>query len=86
MKNTSYSRPQDRLIFALDAPGVEEALSWVDRLSGSVGLFKVGKELFTSAGPAIVERILQKADGCFWISSFMIFPTRSPAPVKPLWR
>lgn len=74
MKNISSSRPQDRLIFALDAPGVEEALSWVDRLSGSVGLFKVGKELFTSAGPAIVERILQKGGRVFLDLKFHDIP------------
>jgi orotidine-5'-phosphate decarboxylase len=74
MKNISSNRPQDRLIFALDAPGVEEALSWVDRLSGSVGMFKVGKELFTSAGPAIVERIRQKGGRVFLDLKFHDIP------------
>ena len=74
MKYTSSNRPQDRLIFALDAPGVEEASSWIDRLSGSVGLFKVGKELFTSAGPSIVERILQKGGRVFLDLKFHDIP------------
>ncbi|PKN83229.1 MAG: orotidine-5'-phosphate decarboxylase, partial [Deltaproteobacteria bacterium HGW-Deltaproteobacteria-1] len=43
------------MIFALDAAGYKEALSWIDLLSGHVGMFKVGKELFTSVGPKIVE-------------------------------
>ena len=74
MKNISNSRPEDRLIFALDAPGVEEASSWIDRLSGSVGLFKVGKELFTSAGPSIVERVLQKGGRVFLDLKFHDIP------------
>ncbi|MEE9934600.1 MAG: orotidine-5'-phosphate decarboxylase [Deltaproteobacteria bacterium] len=57
MKNISSSHPADRLIFALDAGGYEEAVSWIDRLAGSVGLFKVGKELFTAVGPKIIEHI-----------------------------
>lgn len=74
MKNISNSRPEDRLIFALDAPGVEDALSWIDRLSGSVGLFKVGKELFTSVGPSIVERIRQKGGRVFLDLKFHDIP------------
>lgn len=46
----------------------------MDRLSGSVGLFKVGKELFTSAGPAIVERILQKGGRVFLDLKFHDIP------------
>ena len=53
MKNISSNQPADKLIFALDAAGYEEALSWIELLSGHVGMFKVGKELFTSVGPTI---------------------------------
>ena len=65
MKNISSSEPVDKLIFALDAAGHEEALSWIELLSGHVGMFKVGKELFTSVGPKIIESIKQKAVGYF---------------------
>ena len=55
MKNTSNKKASDKLIFALDAKSYEEALSWVELLSGHVGMFKVGKELFTAVGPKIIE-------------------------------
>ena len=48
---------KQRLIFALDVDTLEEARSWVDRLQGRVGLFKVGKQLFTRCGPEIVRQV-----------------------------
>jgi orotidine-5'-phosphate decarboxylase len=36
------------LIFALDAPGRDEALAWVDRLGDSVAFYKIGMELLAS--------------------------------------
>ena len=40
--------PRERLIFALDAPGRDEALAWVDRLGDSVEFYKIGMELLAS--------------------------------------
>ena len=40
--------PRERLIFALDAPGRDEALAWVDRLGDSVDFYKIGMELLAS--------------------------------------
>ena len=57
MKNISNKKASDKLIFALDAASLDEALSWVELLSGHVGMFKVGKELFTAVGPQIVDCI-----------------------------
>jgi len=48
----------DRLIFALDLPSLEQAQSWVGRLAPHVGCFKVGLELFSSAGPDAVRMVL----------------------------
>jgi len=50
-------RPADRIIFALDMPLFSEAKTYIDRLSGKIGLFKVGLELFIAAGPEIVRYI-----------------------------
>jgi orotidine-5'-phosphate decarboxylase len=74
MKNISNSRPADSLIFALDAADYQDALSWIDRLSGSVGMFKVGKELFTSVGPKIIEHIKKKGGRVFLDLKFHDIP------------
>ena len=49
--------PRERIVIALDVPGEREALVWASRLTGRVGLFKIGMQLFTAAGPALVSRI-----------------------------
>ena len=45
------------IIVALDVPGVDKALALAGQLAPAVGAFKIGSELFTSAGPDIVRRI-----------------------------
>lgn len=45
------------IIVALDVPGLDAALLLVEKLTPVVGAFKVGKELFVSAGPEMVRRI-----------------------------
>ena len=50
------------IIFPLDVPRLDEALRWVERLSGHVELFKLGLELFSAEGPEAVRRI-QEAGG-----------------------
>lgn len=47
-----------RVIVALDVPTAEEALTLAFRLDPARCRLKVGKELFTSAGPALVERLM----------------------------
>lgn len=74
MKNTSSKQAVDRLIFALDAANREDALRWLDLLSGHVGMFKVGKELFTAAGPEIVAAIKQKGQKVFLDLKFHDIP------------
>jgi orotidine-5'-phosphate decarboxylase len=48
---------QNPVIVALDVPQVETALQLAAELAPVVGAFKIGGELFTSAGPEIVRRI-----------------------------
>jgi orotidine-5'-phosphate decarboxylase len=54
---------KDYLIFPLDVPTLHEAMRYVQILSGCVGLFKIGLELFTREGPEIVRQIKNAADG-----------------------
>ncbi len=44
----------DRIIFPLDVASIAEARSFIERLAGSVGLFKVGLELFIQLGPEVI--------------------------------
>lgn len=45
------------IIVALDVENAREALSLVERLGESVSFYKVGLELFTAEGPAIVREL-----------------------------
>ncbi len=45
------------IIAALDVPTAEKALQLAQQLAPVVGAFKIGSELFTSAGPEIVQKI-----------------------------
>ena len=56
---------RERLIVALDVATADEARALVDRLSGRVGLFKVGSQLFTAAGPQLVREIVGRGELVF---------------------
>ena len=60
-------QPKDYLAFALDLPTVDQALSYVDSLSGRVGVFKIGLELFIKAGPDIVRTIQERSDASIFL-------------------
>ena len=48
---------KEKIIFALDFDSFNAARQWVTLLAGRVGMFKVGKQLFTAQGPDIVRMI-----------------------------
>ena len=45
------------IIVALDVPSAESVLKLAELVAPAVGAFKIGKELFVSAGPDIVKKI-----------------------------
>lgn len=49
---------KDKLIIALDVETPAKALELVKQLHSAAGMFKVGSQLFTAAGPQIVRDIL----------------------------
>jgi orotidine-5'-phosphate decarboxylase len=53
---------RERLIVALDIGDLEQVKELVQLLAPQVGMFKVGKQLFTSAGPQAV-RLIQELGG-----------------------
>jgi len=56
---------RERLIVAVDVPTADEARALVDRLAGQVGMFKIGSQLFTAAGPDIVREIVGRGEKVF---------------------
>src|SRR5215210_9245922 len=52
------TRMKDKLIIALDVETPTRALDLVRKLHSVAGMFKVGSQLFTSAGPQIVRDII----------------------------
>ena len=57
--------PRDRIIVALDVPTPTAALQLVAQLRGAVGMYKVGSQLFTAAGPAFVRELVAGGDKVF---------------------
>jgi orotidine-5'-phosphate decarboxylase len=53
------------LIVALDLPTADEALALVDELGDSAGWFKVGSQLFTRAGPPLVDELKDRGKRVF---------------------
>jgi orotidine-5'-phosphate decarboxylase len=54
--------PKKYIVFPLDLPTYDEAMSYVELLKEHVGIFKVGLELFISQGPDILKSIRDAGD------------------------
>jgi orotidine-5'-phosphate decarboxylase len=61
----SINDARKRLIVALDVPNAAAALAMVNRLEGVCQWFKVGLELFTAAGPAVLEPLVTRGHSVF---------------------
>src|SRR5574340_592184 len=69
-----------KIIVALDYSGAREAWQLVERLEPPLCRLKVGKELFTAAGPAFVERLVGRGFEVFLDLKFHDIPhTVAPA-------
>ena len=56
---------KDKLIVALDVDNAERGLQLFDTLRHTVGMFKVGMQLFTAAGPDFVRQIISRGGRVF---------------------
>ncbi|HEX7952273.1 MAG TPA: orotidine-5'-phosphate decarboxylase [Burkholderiales bacterium] len=63
-----------RVIVALDYAQAQSAMALVERLQPSACKLKVGKELFTAAGPALVEAIVKRGFDVFLDLKFHDIP------------
>ena len=56
---------KDKLIVALDVDSASRALDVFDQLREHAGMFKIGMQLFTAAGPDIVRQIIARGSRVF---------------------
>jgi orotidine-5'-phosphate decarboxylase len=63
-----------RVIVALDYPDARAATALVDRLQPAACKLKIGKELFTSAGPSFVDMVAQRGFEIFLDLKFHDIP------------
>jgi orotidine-5'-phosphate decarboxylase len=64
----------DRLLVALDVDTAAQAIALAERLRSVAGGFKVGSRLFTSSGPGVVERLVERGDRVFLALKFHDIP------------
>ena len=69
-------------IVALDVATAEAALGFVDRLGDSCRFYKVGSELFTASGPAVVDGIGARGSAVFLDLKFHDIPNTVRAAVR----
>lgn len=75
-----YSRADPRrIIVALDYPAAAPALAMADRLDPALCRVKVGKELFTRAGPMLVEQLNSRGFEVFLDLKFHDIPNTAAA-------
>jgi orotidine-5'-phosphate decarboxylase len=69
-------------IVALDFASQKEALAMVERLGDQCTMYKVGNELFTSAGPSIVEELRRRDRSIFLDLKFHDIPNTVAGGVR----
>jgi orotidine-5'-phosphate decarboxylase len=72
----------NRILVALDVNSLARAREAVSQLAGAVGGFKIGKELFTAEGPAVVHAIAGDGHRVFLDLKFHDIPTTVAGAVR----
>ena len=62
---TFDAHPRSSLVVALDFDSLSSALKFAKQIADLVGMFKIGNQLFTAAGPAAVKEIAALGAGVF---------------------
>ncbi|MBA3671554.1 MAG: orotidine-5'-phosphate decarboxylase [Gemmatimonadaceae bacterium] len=70
-------------IVALDVGGADEALALARRVGAACRFYKVGSELFTAAGPAVIRRLRDEVDADVFLDlKFHDIPTTVAGAVR----
>ena len=64
----------NRILVALDVESAAQATRLADTLRGTVGGFKIGKQLFTAEGPTVVRALADRGDRVFLDLKFHDIP------------
>lgn len=68
------AHPRSSLIVALDFDSLATAVKFAKQVADLVGMFKIGSQLFTSAGPEAVRQVAQLGAGIFLDLKFHDIP------------